>query len=119
MDNNSEPNERIGFVRAVSNGQVLGTMVVVQEGRVDILETDITELYVRPEGGSFDIQVSANQAWTVNVDVVWIHCDPMSGFGNKTLTVTVDPLPSLRPRTGHIKLSGEAGNSVDIVVEQN
>lgn len=119
VDNNSEPNERIGFVRAVRNGQVLGTMVVVQEGRVDILETDITELYVRPEGGSFDIQVSANQAWTVNVDVVWIHCDPMSGFGNKTLTVTVDPLPSLRPRTGHIKLSGEAGNSVDIVVEQN
>jgi hypothetical protein len=30
VDNNSEPNERIGFVRAVSNGQVLGTMVVVQ-----------------------------------------------------------------------------------------
>ena len=119
VDNNSEPNERIGFVRAVRNGQVLGTMVVVQEGRVDILETDITELIVRPEGGSFDIQVSANQAWTVNVDVVWIHCNPMSGFGNKTLTVTVDPLPSLRPRTGHIKLSGEAGNSVDIVVEQN
>ena len=94
-------------------------MVVVQEGKVDILETDITELYVRPEGGSYEIHVSANQAWSVNVDVAWIHCDPLSGFGNKTLTVTVDPLPSLRPRTGHVKISGEAGNSVSILVEQN
>ena len=119
VDNNSEPNERIGFVRAIRNGQVLSTMVVVQEGKVDILETDITELYVRPEGGSYEIHVSANQAWSVNVDVVWIHCDPLSGFGNKTLTVTVDPLPSLRPRTGHVKISGEAGNSVNILVEQN
>ena len=119
VDNNSEPNERIGFVRAIRNGQVLSTMVVVQEGKVDILETDITELYVRPEGGSYEIHVSANQAWSVNVDVVWIHCDPLSGFGNKTLTVTVDPLPSLRPRTGHVKISGEAGNSVSILVEQN
>ena len=119
VDNNSEPNERIGFVRAIRNGQVLCTMVVVQEGKVDILETDITELYVRPEGGSYEIHVSANQAWSVNVDVAWIHCDPLSGFGNKTLTVTVDPLPSLRPRTGHVKISGEAGNSVSILVEQN
>lgn len=119
VDNNSEPNERIGFVRAIRNGQVLSTMVVVQEGKVDILETDITELYVRPEGGSYEIHVSANQAWSVNVDVAWIHCDPLSGFGNKTLTVTVDPLPSLRPRTGHVKISGEAGNSVNILVEQN
>ena len=118
VDNNSEPNERIGFVRAIRNGQVLCTMVVVQEGKVDILETDITELYVRPEGGSYEIQVSSNQAWSVNVDVVWIHCDPLSGFGNKILTVTVDAMMSTRPRTGHIKLSGETGNSVNIVVEQ-
>lgn len=118
VDNNSNPNERIGFVRAIHNGQVLGTMAVVQEGRVDILETDITELIVRPEGGSYEIHVSANQAWSVNVDVVWIHCDPLSDFGNKTLTVTVDAMSSTRPRTGHIKLSGEAGNSVNIVVEQ-
>lgn len=118
VDNNSEPNERIGFVRAIRNGQVLCTMVVVQEGKVDILETDITELYVRPEGGSYEIQVSSNQAWSVNVDVVWIHCDLLSGFGNKILTVTVDAMMSTRPRTGHIKLSGETGNSVNIVVEQ-
>jgi hypothetical protein len=119
VNSNSDPNERIGFVRAIHNGQVLGTMIVVQEGKVDTLETDITELDVRPEGGSFEIQVSSNQSWTVNTDVEWIHCDPLSDFGNKILTVTVDAMEGFRPRTGHVKLSGEMGNSVSITVNQH
>ena len=119
VNSNSEPNERIGFVRAIHNGQVLGTMIVVQEGKIDTLEADITELDVRPEGGSFEIQVSSNQSWTVNTDVEWIHCDPLSDFGNKILTVTVDAMEGFRPRTGHVKLSGEMGNSVSITVNQH
>ena len=119
VDSNSEPNERIGFVRAIHNGQVLCTMIVVQEGKVNTLETDITELDVRPEGGSFEIQVSSNQSWTVNTDVDWIHCDPLSDFGNKILTVTVDAMQGFRPRTGHVKLSGEMGNNVTITVNQH
>ena len=119
VNSNSDPYERIGFVRAIHNGQVLGTMIVVQEGKVDTLEADITELDVRPEGGSFEIQVSSNQSWTVNTDVEWIHCDPLSDFGNKILTVTVDAMEGFRPRTGHVKLSGEMGNSVSITVNQH
>ena len=119
VNSNSDPYERIGFVRAIHNGQVLGTMIVVQEGKIDTLEADITELDVRPEGGSFEIQVSSNQSWTVNTDVEWIHCDPLSDFGNKILTVTVDAMEGFRPRTGHIKLSGEMGNSVSITVNQH
>lgn len=119
VDNNSDPNERIGFVRAIRNGQELGAMVVVQEGKVNILEADITELNAPPEGGSFEIQVSANQSWTANTDVGWIHCSPMSDFGNKILTVTVDAMTGVRPRTGQVKLSGEMGNSVSISVKQH
>jgi hypothetical protein len=119
VNSNSDPYERIGFVRAIHNGQVLGTMIVFQEGKVDTLEADITELDVRPEGGSFEIQVSSNQSWTVNTDVEWIHCDPLSDFGNKILTVTVDAMEGFRPRTGHVKLSGEMGNSVSITVNQH
>lgn len=118
VDTNSEPDERIGFVSAIHNGQELGTMVVVQEGRVNILETDITELNVSPEGGSFEIHVSSNQSWTANADVEWIHCNPTSDFGNKILTITVDAMIGVRPRTGNVKLSGEMGNSVFISVKQ-
>ena len=118
VDNNSTPDERIGYLRAVHNEQVIGTMVVVQEAWSSILETDITELDVRPEGGTFEIQVSSNLSWKVTTDVNWIHCDPLSDFGNKTLTVTVDAMEGARPRTGHIKLSSEEGNSVNITVNQ-
>ena len=118
VDNNSWTIERIGFVKAFHNGQVLGTMIVVQEGKVSILETDITELNVRPEGGRYEIQVTSNQSWKVEPDVDWIFCDPQDGFGNKTLIVKVDALPGTRPRTGHIKLSGETDNYVVITVNQ-
>ena len=119
VDSNSDPDERIGFVKAIHNGQVLGTMVVVQEGKVDTLETDITELDVRPEGGTFEIQVFSNQSWTVNTDVDWIRCDPVSGFGHSILTILVEAMPGARPRTGHIKLSGETNNQVIITVNQH
>ena len=119
VDNNSGTDERIGYVKAYHNGQVLGTMVIVQEGKVSILETDITELSVRPEGGSFEIQVTSNQSWKVEPDVNWIFCDPRDGFGNKILTVKVDAMPGSRPRTGHIKLSGETGDYVIITVNQH
>ena len=119
VDNNSEPEERIGFVKALHNGQVLGTMIVVQEGKVYTLETDITELEVRPEGGTFEIQVSSNQSWTASTDVNWIHCSPLGDFGNKILTVTIDAMSGVRPRTGYIKLSGETGSQVVITVNQH
>lgn len=119
VDVNQSSEGRMGFVTASHNGQELATMVVAQEGKTYILETDITELDVRPEGGSYEIQVISNQSWAANADVNWIHYEPQSGFGNKTLTVTVDPMMGVRPRTGYIKLSGESGNQVIITVNQH
>ena len=119
VDSNTDPNNRIGFVSAVHNGQEMANIIVVQEGKPNILETDITELDVRPEGGSYEIQVTSNQSWAVNADVNWIHYEPQSGFGNKILTVTVDPMMGTRPRTGYIKLGGETGNQVIITVNQH
>ena len=119
VDANQDPEEREGYINAVHNGQVLATMIVVQEGKPNILETDVTELDVRPEGGSYEVQVIANQSWVVNTDVDWVHCDPQSGFGPRTLTLTVDPMLGIRPRTGHVKLSGETGNQVIIIVNQH
>lgn len=119
VDSNTDPNNRIGFVSAAHNGQEMANIIVVQEGKPNILETDKTELDVRPEGGSYEIQVTSNQSWAVNADVNWIHYEPQSGFGNKILTVTVDPMMGARPRTGHIKLSGETGSLVIITVNQH
>ena len=119
VDNNLAPDDRVGFVKAVHAGQVLATLVVVQEGRPDILETDYTEVDVRPEGGDYVIQVTANQKWTVATNEEWMRCNPQSGFGNGSFTITVDALPSPRPRTGYIKVSGSTGAQVTITVNQH
>ena len=119
IDSYSDPGDRVGFLNVVHNGQVLCSMVIVQEGKPNLLETDITQLDVRPEGGEYEIQVISNQEWTVMTDVPWLQCNPTSGFANGSFIVTVDPLPSPRPRTGHIKVSGSMNAEVIITVDQH
>ncbi len=116
---NSNPEPRIGFVNVKHGALLLDAVAVVQEGRVDVLEVDIPEMDVRPEGGEFTVHVTANQSWTVTIDVDWLHCDPMSGFGNKDLTITVDEMNGMRPRTGRIKIGGSAGSEATITVYQH
>ena len=106
-------------MKAMHNGQLLATLIVVQEGKPNLLEPDITHLDVRPEGGDFEIQVTANQAWRVVSNEDWLHCDPQNGFANGSFTITVDPLPSPRARTGYVKLNGETGIEVIITVDQH
>jgi hypothetical protein len=119
VDQNSSEEPRIGFVSASHNGQVMDEIVVVQEGKPDLLETDITEMDVRPEGADFTFHVTSNQNWLVVTDVDWMSCSPTSGFGSKDVTVTVQPLAGPRPRTGVIRIKAESGKAVSITVTQN
>lgn len=119
IDSNSSPDDRVGSVRAIHNGQLLATLTVVQEGKPNLLEVDVTQLDVRPEGGDYEIQVTANQAWRVVTNEDWLHCNPQYGFANGSFTITVDALQWARPRTGYIKVSGETGIDVMITVDQH
>ena len=99
--------------------QLLDVLVVVQEGRENILEVSVSELDVRPEGGEFTVHVTANQSWAVTIDVDWIRCDMTSGYGNKDIVITVNPLNGLLPRTGRIKFGGSYGSQAIITVNQH
>ena len=119
IDSNTDSNSRTGYVNAIHSGQVVGSLVIVQEGKTIGLETDVLQLDVHPEGGEFEVHVTSNQAWTVHADSDWLHCNPQSGFGNGSFTIEVDVLSSPRPREGHIKVVGEMGSEVVIVVSQH
>lgn len=119
IDNNNNPDERIGYLYAKHNGQILGTLVVVQEGKPNIFETDMTLIEARIEGGDFTIHLTSNQSWTLNSDVTWISCSPESGLSSSDIIVTVQPASSPRPRTGHIKIVGATGAMINVTVEQN
>jgi len=119
VDNNLDSEGRTGFVNAMHNGELMATMTIDQEGMPNILEADVTELEARPEGGDYTIHVTANQAWTLDVDVDWLGCNPASGFGNGEFVITVKPLVGARPRSGRVKLVGSMGTQVIITVEQH
>lgn len=119
VDMNSGIEERIGYVKAKHNGQVKSTMVVLQEGRPNILETNITEIDARQEGGVFTIRLTANQQWVVENNVDWVKCSPLSGYGNKDLTVVVAPMSGISSRTGYLKINGSIGAQVLVKITQH
>lgn len=119
VDSYTDTEDRIGFVKALHDGQVIATLIVVQEGKHNILETNATYIDVRPEGGEFVVQVTANQAWRLAPSADWIHCNPSGGFANGSFTITVDPLPSSDSRTGKIKVIGSMDAIVEIIVNQH
>ena len=118
IDQNSSAEPRYGFVRALHGGEVMAEMVVAQEGKPDLLETDITELEMREEGGEVVIHVTSNQSWIATCDVEWMSCTPDSGFANADITLTVQPMATLHPRTGHLNLKAASGRIVTVTVNQ-
>ena len=118
VDLNESSEGRMGTVSIYHNLMMMGRVVVVQEGRPNIFETDVTEINVRPEGGEYTIQLTANQSWTTGCDSGWMKCTPESGNGNGTLVVNVEPLISMHPRTGSIKIVGSTGAQIFITINQ-
>ena len=118
IDVNSSEEPRIGYIRAMHNGQQMSELVVVQEGKPDLLETDIMGIAAPAEGGEYIVHVTSNQSWSVVVAEAWMTVSPTSGFGNGTITVVVAPLMSTRPRTGNITIKAESGKMVVIEVKQ-
>lgn len=119
IDVNSAEEQRVGYLEAVHDGEVIGALVVVQEGKANILETDITEIEARPEGGEYVVHVTANQGWSVSPGVDWITASPIDGFGNGTVTLTVAPLAGSQPRTAQVKIGGLIEKFVLITIVQN
>lgn len=119
IDLNSSPDPRIGYLNVKHDEQLMCRLVVVQEGKPNIFETDLTELEVSSDGGDYTIHLSANQSWTLNSDVDWIRCTPENGLSDCAIVVTVSSLPSPRPRTGHIKIVGSTGAMIVVTVSQH
>lgn len=117
VENNTTSEVRSGYVEALFDGQVMGRVDIIQEGRPSSLATNITELNVGPEGGTYNIQLTANQAWGIGIDVDWIYCTPMEGVGDTVLEVIVKPMDFDLPRTGHIIIKTET-ESVVVTVNQ-
>ena len=119
VDLNSSELERQGSIRAFYNGQLMDETIVVQEGRPNILETDITEINAGAAGGEYLIQLTANQSWNVEKGASWLTVDPLSGTGDGQLVVKIESLMSPIPRTAEIYIRGSLGRTVIVTVNQS
>lgn len=110
---------RIGYVLVKHEGQVLANIVVVQEGRENILSVDETEITMAAEGGARYFNITANQSWEALYEVEWIACYPSVGSGDTEVLLKVSQWHSTEPREAEITIKGEYGSTVTIMVRQN
>lgn len=110
---------RIGYVLVKHEGQVLANIVVVQEGRENILSVDETEITMAAEGGARYFNITANQSWEALYEVEWIACYPSVGSGDTEVLLKVSQWHGTEPREAEITIKGEYGSTVTIMVRQN
>ena len=73
---------------------------------VPTIEVDQPAISVTKEGGEFQVNVTANRAWNVEIpnDVNWILANPTSGSNNGEFTLTVAPNSSDDERSATIRV---------------
>lgn len=88
----------IDFVSASGN---MATVKVIQEAAPNphYLNVTPTTLSFSNEGGSQEVTIESDEAWTVDFDSDWATVSALSGSGNGTLTITVDPNPLQQTRS--------------------
>lgn len=69
------------------------------------------------EGGSFQVVIRANIAWTVTALPEWVNCSVMEGEGDDTLWMTMQPYLELGNREAYITF-GDENTSAQFHVRQ-
>lgn len=75
---------------------------------------DPTEKTIADGAATYDITVTASDAWTANEALDWLSLSPSNGSGNGTVTVTVEANSSSSERSGFILV----GNNNHAIVQQ-
>ena len=119
VDGNYSEEDRVATLNIMHGLMMMDNVVVVQEGRPNILETDITEIQAHAEGGEYIIHVTANQAWNIQTSANWLVCTPSSGTNNGEFVVKIDPMSSIQPRSTELRIYGSYGSMVFIPVTQS
>lgn len=123
---NSLFSQRTGLIelkREVAAGdhtveETLATIVVVQEGRENILSADVTEITMPSEGGAQYFNITANQSWVIRCEVEWIQCYPSEGTGDTEVMVKANEWNGTEMREAALTLRGEFGSIIIIMVRQ-
>lgn len=95
--------------------------IPVVQGQVDAFELIENSAKVGPEGGNVEIKANTNMDWTVEIpaDVTWVRLADTKAYGEKAITLTVDPFDELDgERTAELTVKA-AGAPVAFTLVQN
>lgn len=104
VTNNTEVSPRSGTI-TVSSGKIIETITVNQLGLGKTLSISPSKWAAVQAGGSQEVGVNANVAWTVTSDSDWLTMSSNEGTGNGSVTVTAQANPAAEPRTGIVTFS--------------
>lgn len=119
MVGNNMSSPRTGTITILHGFEVLATVTVVQEGIVNILETDVDEINVTAEGGIFYFNITANQDWQIINPEIWLDFIPSAGSGDMEVMVKVGPLDEGDSREVTVVIKGDLGVSTTITIRQS
>lgn len=117
---NESTEERSAMLKVVGDPVITAEMEIIQAGEPLYMNVKTEKVEATYEGGSFPVEIEANQAWTVTVpeDATWLKAEPASGEGNATVTVTVENNIYRKGRAATLVITaGET--SVDLPVAQD
>jgi len=69
-------------------------------------QVDTTQSSWTRDGGTASIGIRTPCAWAASSDAPWVHLGVTSGTGDATLTLTVDPNPTINTRTTTLSIGG-------------
>jgi hypothetical protein len=83
-------------------------VTIRQRGAARVYELSRTAINVAAAGGTAAVQVTAAAAcpWEAVSGSSWIRVQPASGAGGGSVTLTVDPNPTIQARTGSVTIAG-------------
>jgi len=112
---NTSLTPRSGQITVSSSGLPNVVVTVNQAGAGATLTVTPANRNVAPAPGATTFTVSSNTSWTVSESVAWFYVSPMSGSGNKTLSVSYGENGSGTTRVGSITLTATGGSPVATV----
>ena len=103
----------------VTGDPVLSSEVeITQAGEPKSLEVGPVKVDAPYAGGSFQLEVTSNQSWTVSIpeDALWIKADVASGEKNGTVTLTVENNIYRKVRTADVVFAVPGADELTVTV---
>jgi hypothetical protein len=117
----NNPNSTVRVARITVRGVGVPDQIatITQAGFTAALSVSPLHYDVGPDAGSVSFALTANVAWTANVDVPWVSVTPNFGNGNASITANYQRNPAPTIRTATVTFTAGGLSPVTVTITQS